>query len=143
VSLLELTAAIAGQLEQQLTIDEIPELQVTALINYNPTPPAIDVYPADPFQEQIAYGAAMREAVFQIRARVSNADQDQGQTLLLQMLDPGSPLSVTAALTADPGFANNCQDSAVEGPSGVLDFPDPGGQGNFLTGALWRLRVIL
>jgi hypothetical protein len=143
VSLLELTAAIASRLEQQLTIDEIPELQVTAQMNFNPTPPAIDLYPADPFQEQIAFGAAQREAIFVVRARVSTADQDQGQTILLGMLDPASATSLIAALTADPGFADTCQDSAVEGPSGYIVYVDPGGQGNNLLGAEWRLRVIL
>ena len=142
MGLLELTDQVAAQLEQHLT-PNIPELQVTSQMNFNPTPPAIDMYPADPFQEADAYGVTERVAFFTVRARVTTADQDMGQTLLLQMMDPTSPLSVAGGLWADPSFAGTCQDSAVEGPSGYIVYQDPGGQGSNLMGCEWRLRTIL
>ena len=142
MGLLELTDQVAAQLEQHLT-PNIPELQVTAQMNFNPTPPAIDMYPADPFQNQTDYGPLVREAFFTVRARVTTADQDIGQANLLEMMDPVSASSVTAALTSDPSFAGSCQDSTVEGPSGYIVYQDPGGQGSNLLGAEWRLRVIL
>ena len=140
MGLLELTAGIASQLEQQLGI-EIPELQVTATANRNPTPPAVDIYPDDPFQEPDAYGPRFRTATFVIRARVVDLDLDSGQTLLLEMMDPASVKSVAAALAANPGFGGACQDSVVEGPSGWGEYQD--GSGETLLGCQWRLRTIL
>src|SRR5262245_52277583 len=101
MSLLGLTAGIASQLEQRLT-PVIDVLQVTATANRNPTPPAIDVYPAEPFQEPDSFGPVNRQAIFVVRARVTDLDNDSGQSLLLEMMDPASPKSVVAALAANP-----------------------------------------
>jgi hypothetical protein len=140
MSLLELTAGIASQLEQRLTI-EIAVLQITPTANRNPTPPSIDVYPDDPFQEPDAYGPVFRQATFVVRARVTDLDVDSGQTLLLEMMDPSSAKSVAAALAADPSFSGVCDDSVVEGPSGWGEYQD--GSGETLLGCQWRLRTIL
>jgi hypothetical protein len=140
MSLLELAAGIASQLEQRLTI-EIPVLQVTGTANRNPTPPTIDLYPDDPFQEPDAYGTVFRQATFVVRARVTDLDADSGQTLLLEMMDPASPKSVAAALAADPSIGGVCNDSVVEGPSGWGEYSDASGE--TLMGCQWRLRTIL
>ena len=140
MSLLELTAGIASQLEQRLSA-QITVLQVTATANRNPTPPSIDVYPADPFQEPDSFGPLNRQAAFVIRARVTDLDVDSGQTLLLEMMDPSSAKSVAAALAADPSFSGVCDDSVVEGPSGWGEYLD--GSGETLLGCQWRLRTIL
>jgi len=140
MSLLELTAGIASQLEQRLSI-EIPVLQVTATANRNPTPPSVDVYPADPFQEPDSFGPPHRQATFVVRARVTDLDVDSGQTLLLEMMDPDSAKSVLAALAADGSFGGACQDSTVEGPSAWGEYQD--GSGETLLGCQWRLRTIL
>src|SRR4029077_10814414 len=140
MSLLELTAGIASQLEQRLTI-EIPVLQITPTANRNPTPPAVDLYPADPFQEPDSFGPENRQAIFVIRARVTDLDADTGQTLLLEMMDPDSAKSVLAALAVDGTFGGACQDSTVEGPASWGEYPDEGG--GTLIGCQWRLRTIL
>jgi hypothetical protein len=111
------------------------------LANRNPTPPAVDVYPADPFQEPDSFGPLNRQAIFIVRARVTDLDTDSGQTLLLELMDPDSPKSVTAALAADGSFDGTCQDSAVEGPSFWGEYADPSGE--TLLGCQWRLRTIL
>src|SRR5262249_62266756 len=116
MSLLGLTAGIASQLEQRPP-PVIAVLQVTQPANRNPTPPAIDVYPAEPFQEPDSFGPLSRQAIFVVRARVTDLDNDSGQTLLLELMDPASPKSVVAALAANPTFGGSCQDSTVEGPS--------------------------
>lgn len=141
MSLVALTEAIANQLQQLNS--RIPELQVGSQMLFTPTPPAIDLYPADPFQEQADFGPLVRTALFTVRARVSTIDSDGGQTLLLGLLDPAAPESVTAALTADPTFAGACQTSMVEGPSGYIQYTDPVGQSQNLLGAEWRLHVTL
>ena len=92
--------AIASQLEQALT-PQVDVIQVTATANRNPTPPAVDVYPDDPFEEPDTYGIVNQRAIFVVRARVTDLDNDSGQTLLLDLMDPTSPRSVAAALAAD------------------------------------------
>src|SRR3954451_13067889 len=141
MALLDLTNAIAAQLEQRLAV-AAPGIQITSLANRNPTPPAVDVYPADPFQEPDSYGRPQPgQAVFIVRARVTDLDIDTGQTLLLELMDPGSSKSVTAALAADGSFDGTCQDSAVEGPAFWGEYADPSGE--TLLGCQWRLRTIL
>jgi hypothetical protein len=140
MGLLELTAAIATQLEQHLTA-VVDVIQVTGTANRNPTPPAVDVYPADPFQEPDSFGPLNRQAVFVVRARVTDLDVDSGQTLLLEMMDPSSTKSVLAALAADGTFGGTCQDSTVEGPSSWGEYTDASGE--TLLGCQWRLRTIL
>lgn len=140
MALLDLTAAVAAQLEQRLAV-AAPGIQITALANRNPTPPAIDVYPADPFQEPDSFGPLNRQAIFIVRARVTDLDTDSGQTLLLELMDPDSPKSVTAALAEDGSFDGTCQDSAVEGPAFWGEYADPSGE--TLLGCQWRLRTIL
>jgi hypothetical protein len=141
MSLLDLTAAVADQLEQRLA-PVVDVIQVTPWANRNPTPPAIDIFPADPFQEPDSYGRPQpQQAVFVVRARVTDLDIDSGQMLLLEMMDPGSPKSVAAALAADGSFAGTCQDSSVEGPAFWGEYTDASGE--TLLGCQWRLRTIL
>ena len=55
-------------------------------LNQNPTPPSIDIYPADPFQTGSGFEDDT-EVFFTIRARTTTADQEAGQKALLRMLD--------------------------------------------------------
>ena len=137
----EVMAAIADQLRAQLeaTVDGV---QVEPRMLFNPTPPCLDIYPGDPFLLQTAMGVASREAMFVVRARVSTADSEAGQELLLDLLDPRAPTSVLAALTEDRTFAGAVQDSATVGTSGYILYADPGGNQSLL-GCEWRVQVIL
>src|SRR3954454_22102203 len=116
MSLLDLTNAVAAQLEQRLAV-AAPGIQVTALANRNPTPPAIDVYPADPFQEPDSFGPLNRQALLIVRGRRPAPSTASGKTLLLELMDPASPNSITAAWAAAASFAAPCPGSSVEGPS--------------------------
>jgi hypothetical protein len=77
---------------------EIPDLQVYPYWNDNPSPPALDVYPATPFQLGAAFGMGASQVYFVVRARVNMNDPESAQLLLLRMLDPHDPASVEAAL---------------------------------------------
>jgi hypothetical protein len=79
--------------------DEIPDLQVYAYWNDNPSPPALDVYPATPFQLGAGFGIGDVQVYLTVRARVVLGDPESAQQLLLRLLDPGDPASVEAALT--------------------------------------------
>ena len=140
MGLVDLTVAIASQLEQALT-PQVDVIQVTATANRNPTPPALDVYPDDPFQEPDTYGIRNQRAMFVIRARVTDLDNDSGQSLLLELMDPASALSVAAALAADGSFGGACQDSTVEGPFRWGEYTDASGE--TLLGCQWRLLATL
>src|SRR4029077_19928889 len=103
----------AAQPEQR-PVPQVDTIQVTSQMNFNPTPPAVDLYPADPFQEPDSYGTANRQDDFTVRPRVTTADNHFGQTLLLDLMDPASAKSIGAALAQDGGFGGACQHSTVE-----------------------------
>lgn len=141
-SLNEIMAAIAGQVKAALE-PNLAGVQVEPEMVSNPTPPSIDIYPADPFLERTTFGpAGSYEATFIVRARVSAADQVGGQQLLLDLLDPRGDYSLLDALAADATFGGVVDDSTVDGgPSGFLSYPAEGG--GDLVGAEWRTRVVL
>ena len=97
--------AIATAL-QPITV-QIPELQISAYYNPNPTPPSIDVYPADPFQIGDAFGVPSTRAYFTVRARTSMADTIAGSQQLLRLLDTEDAASVEAALAKIDAVVDN------------------------------------
>jgi hypothetical protein len=90
-------AAAIAQALQPLT-SEIPELQISDFYNSDPTPPAIDLYPSDPFQDGAGFGVDQKRVWWTVRARVSVADTKAGSELLLRLLSTDDPASVEAAL---------------------------------------------
>lgn len=141
LALTEVMQAIADQLTDELG-GTIQRLQVTPLLTFNPTPPSIDIYPADPFQEQIAFGSRNVQVFFEVRARVSPADNEAGQELLLAMMDPRAAESVVAALLSDRTVNSTVANLSVDPPSNYGLFVDPGQQEGLL-GCTWRTKVIL
>jgi hypothetical protein len=136
VSLNDTVEAIAAAL-QPLT-GEIPELQIYPYYNSNPTPPSIDVYPGDPFQQATGFGVGNSRVWFTVRARVSIADPVAGNQLLLRLLDPNDTVSVEAALAE----AETAVIDAIEGSvSGFRRYADDAGDG--LLGCEWRAGVFL
>ena len=138
----ELTAimdALGAQLEAELTT--IDGLQVVPRIMWNPTPPAIDIYPAVPFQDEDAMGGS-KEIFLLVRARVNTPDHDGAQEILLGMMDPASADSLEAAIRSDRTLGGVVQYAHVmpDSPSDFGAFVDPGG--NALLGATWRIRVL-
>lgn len=119
---------------------EIEGLQLYPYYVRNPSPPCIDVYPADPFQAPSSFGVG-RAVFFTIRARVSQADPDSGQKILLDLLDPTSAASVEEALTADGlGLGVGVGFPPDGTPTGLRTYDDTLG-GEFL-GVEWRLEVL-
>lgn len=142
-SLLGVMEAIAADL--QPLADVVEGLQVVPYLNPNPTPPSIDIYPGAPFQtdagfirydEDSGQVTPQRRLHFTIRARVSTADVESGQRLLLRMLDPTDPASVEAALV----------DSAVvesEGVSEFREYIEDTAENGRLLGAEWTVTTFL
>lgn len=134
--------ALAGQLIDELA-GTVDGLNVYARLEPNPTPPALDVYPADPFIEQTGFGVGTSVQMnFLVRARVTTADSYAGQELLLQLMDPASGESVAAAIGSDPTLGGTVDYAAVSGdsPSGFGEYRDAGGEGSLL-GCQWTVNV--
>lgn len=134
--------ALADQLQTELD-PAVETLQVTPRMTFNPTPPTIDIYPSDPFQEQVAFGLRQVEVFFDVRARVSTAEHEGGQDLLLSMMDPAAASSVAAAISADRTLGGTVQDAQPGPPSNFGAYIDPGPNSAALLGCTWRTRVIL
>lgn len=144
-SLLEIMQALADQIEGKLAATLNPlidRLQVNPVLTWNPSPPAIDIYPADPFQEQIGYGKGNKLLFLTVRARVNTPDHEGAQELLLSMMDPKSATSMEQAILFDETLSGKVSQATVsEGPSDYGAFADPGG-GGALLGCTWTVRVI-
>ena len=112
---------------------ELPELQVTGYYNTNPSTPSIDLYPADPSQENGAFGLENGFALWTVRARVNVADDLAAQQILIRLLDPDDRASVAQAL-ADANLS-------VTEYSGYREYPDMV-DGRVL-GCEWRVQASL
>jgi hypothetical protein len=145
-SLTTIMDALAEQLQDTLcgTANPlIPGLQVDGRLVANPTPPSIDIYPGEPFQEAHSYGPGNNSLFFSVRARVHTGDHEAGQDLLLSMMDPAEPVSVLQAITSDETLGGIVDDLAVvEGPSSFGYFQDPGSTDNRLLGCIWRVQIL-
>jgi hypothetical protein len=137
--------ALAAQIQDELcgtANPVIPDLQVDGRMIPNPTPPAIDVYPGDPFAEAIGFGRGNKELYFTVRARVSTADSEGGQDLLLSMMDTQATTSVEQAILAAPTLGGVANVRDIEGPTGYGLFPDSSPEARQFLGCTWRVRVI-
>jgi hypothetical protein len=120
----------------------IPDLQVDGRMVPSPSPPAVDIYPADPFQEPLAMGPGNNVLYLTVRARVTTADSESGQDLLLSMMDPEASTSMAQAILSDKTLGGAVGKVHInEGPSAFGVFQDTGGDGNLL-GCTWTVRVI-
>lgn len=130
--------ALATQIDTVLS-PLIDDLQVDGRLIPNPTPPAIDVYPGDPFVESLGFGAGNKEMWFTVRARVGTSDNEAGQDLLLQLMDPTGTESMEQAILAGRTLGGVADVAQVEGPSNYGLFPSGP---DTLLGCTWRVRVI-
>jgi len=132
VSVQELAGAITTALEP--LAQRVPGLQVYGYFNDNPTPPSLDVYPGDPFQNGAAFGVPSTLVYFTVRARVGTGDLEAAQQLLLRLLDVQDEASVEAAL----------QDVATvtqEGVSGLRQYAEDSGASERMLGCEWRVAA--
>jgi hypothetical protein len=135
VSLSELITEIAEALAP-LT-GEITDLNVYPGWTDSPTPPALDIYPASPFQVGAGFGPANSQVFLTVRARVAMADPTSGQATLLRMLDPHDPASVEAALDEINVPV------AQGGVSGFTQYADDTAATERMLGCEWRVTTYL
>ena len=129
MSLVGLMDALATQIQSELcgtANPVIPELQVGGSLIDNPSLPCIDIYPFDvDFQEQVAFNEDSPGWQFQlrVRARVGMADNEGGQRLLLQMMDPGSNHSVYQAVLSNKTLGGAGRVVRCGGADGYGQYP--------------------
>ncbi len=129
-------ASIADVLEDL----DIENLQVVPMRWFNPTPPTIDVYPADPAQEEEGFGGSQSILFWIVRARVGTVDNEGQQILLLQMMEPAGSTSVRGALNGSGNLGDTVEGIQCERPTGYRLFRDLPTSPEFL-GVEWRVRV--
>src|SRR5215204_5699967 len=135
--------ALADQIRGVL--DDVTDVavQVEDRMILNPTPPCVDVYPGDPSSEpdMAGFGDLHGGELITVRARVSTADTDAGQDLLLALMDDEDPLSILLAVNDDLTLGGYAQTTQVRARSGYTLFPDSGGEGALL-GCLWDVVTL-
>lgn len=144
-TLQEIVEALADQITLNVAAGHLggEALQVWPFLVLNPTPPCIDIYPADPFSEQTEMGPVdSRDVTFTVRARVTPIDVDATQQLLLQLMDPRSDTSVLGAILADETLGGIVSDLTVTGMTGIIVYTPIGSEG-YLVGCEWRTRILL
>lgn len=117
--------------------DEIPDLQVYAFWNDDPSPPCVDVYPGSPFQDGAGFRPGDNRIYWTVRARVAMADVYSAQSLLLRMLDGEDDASVEVALAAI--------EMAVvpDGVTGFTQYADDTSAVERMLGCEWRVSRFL
>lgn len=134
--------AMADQIRSVLDDVTDVQVQVEPRMVISPTPPAVDMWPGDVSRDRES--AAFDDDggwFFTIRARVSTADQDAGQDLLLALMDDVNPLSVGSALMDDQTLNGTATSVDVTNQTGYVLVPDAGGEGALL-GCLWTVLVL-
>lgn len=139
--------AMADQIRDTMTAEADWYVQVEPTMVLNPTPPVIDMYPADPsIDSNTGSHAATLEAAthgfwINVRARVNPNDHDANQDVLVEFLDPASDVSVVQALYDDPTLNGLASDLNLDSQTGFVLVPKVDGSAVHV-GVIWRFLVI-
>jgi len=141
----DLVAAIADQIRNALdaaTTGTDLNFQVEPVRVLKPTPPTIDIYPADEARsdEGAGFGSVSGIYRFIIRARIDTAAPDAGQEILLDLMDDESDYCIAKALYDEPTLGGLATDVNIEAFTGHTIFSDVVGDGVFL-GISWTVAV--
>jgi len=105
-----------------------------------PAAPTIDIYPGDPFTEDLGFGLDAT-LFWTVRARIHTVDHQGAQGVLLALMEPWGDTSVREALLSDQTLNGVVQTLDLEGPSGYVEFVDVSSSTRHL-GVTWRVRTI-
>lgn len=119
------------------------DVQVEGRMILNPTPPTVDVYPGDPSIDPAlaAFGEELGGELITVRVRVSTADHEAGQDLLLALMDDQDELSLVQAIFDDPTLNGTAASVHIPSRSGYALFPVPAGDGALL-GCTFNVVVV-
>lgn len=116
--------------------DELPGLNIYPGWADGPTPPALDFYPANPFQTGAGFMAGNNQVFLTIRARVGMGDPGAGQQLLIRLMDPTDPASVEVAVQDVVSMTEG-------GLSGFTQYADDAPINERMLGCEWRVTAFL
>jgi hypothetical protein len=146
-SLRGILEAAADQIRETMVAEADWDIQVEPTMILNPTPPAIDMYPADPATSPDSGSmgdtyAQMDEGYWvNVRARVAPNDNIANQEVLLELLDADSDMSLVQALYDDPTLGGVAADVNLENTTGFVLVPKVDGSAVHI-GVIWRFLVI-
>lgn len=128
------------QIRDTLSSVEFP-IQVERGMVLNPSPPTVDVYVTDPARDFGTAGMGDVAGGYQItvRARVTTADNDSGQDLLISFMDDTDDLCLPLAVLADPTLGGLAASSTLTSVSGHRAYETPDGGAHL--GAQWDFIV--
>lgn len=142
MSLTDIVSELAANVQAAVDAGDY-EIAVYPGMLFNPSTTAIDIYPDDPFRDEETAGMGDTSGGYQfvVRARTGLNDLDSGQTILLELMDDTTVLSLGHALGDDTTLNGQASDVYVSGPSGFRPFRDLGGEGT-MAGVVWNVLVI-
>jgi hypothetical protein len=134
---------VAGALADALSlISPADELTVADHMLFTPDAPALDVYPADPSEEDEGFGAGTRLHWFTVRLRVATSDAEGVQDFLYNSRNPTGPESVRAALLDSGSDLDDVADAVtILGPSGFQLYEDATTGAPRYLGQEWRVGI--
>lgn len=145
--LVQILDAMSSQISALMEAESPWKVQVHSRMLTNPTPPSVDMYPADPARdaETGAFGATAEEIAegywINVRARVATGDAGASQDVLLALKDDASSMCLTRAIELDETLGGYANDIALDSESGFVLFPTIDG-GAVHIGVLWRFLVL-
>jgi hypothetical protein len=120
-------------------LDAIPDIQVSAYMLSNPTPPAIEIHPS-----QTDYDLALKRGLdrwrFTVRAFVGLTSDIGAQKRLDRMLASSGSESVKAAVESNPSLSGVIEDLRVINASGYRQYLREGASA--VLGAEWEVEVL-
>jgi hypothetical protein len=139
-TLAQILDAMADQIRD--VVDNVTDVDVQVEPRWvvNPSPPTIDMYPADPSDEPElrAFGEPLGADLITVRARVGMSDSLAIQDLLLAFMDDDDPLSIARALDDDTTLGGVAASLDVRSRSGYVRVLEGG---DYL-GCLWQVIVL-
>ncbi len=135
--------AVAEAIADALTdVSPVEQYTVAPRMLFTPDPPCIDIYPADPAEEDEAFGPGTRIHWFTVRLRVATSDFEGVQDFLYNARDPVGPQSVRAALFADGTDLADVADAVqILGPSGFQIYEDSTSGTPRYLGQEWKVAI--
>lgn len=146
-TLSDLAAAIAAAVGT-VDLSDLPggnDLSVNPFMWIVPSPPAVDIYPADPSGDDSSFGPAESLQFWTVRARVSLVDEEGNQAILLALREPDGPTSLRRAILNDEDLRDLVEGLDVEWPTGYQPYRalvDPA-HNTTLLGCEWRVRMFV
>jgi hypothetical protein len=136
-------AQIADALAEALIdLAATEDVEVASRMVFAPGQAQIDIYPADPAEEDLAFGPESRTHWWTIRMRTATADGESVQDFLLASRAPTGDGSVRAALLADTKLDGLIDNIMISGPTGFRLYTDPSGKVVQYVGQEWKVGTL-